>query len=94
MCDVTVTGPRVGKRSVFSFAVGPTINSGTGTRCLWASRWTSILYRSIVLCGDGILGARFGSTPYFVGTFMNFLNAVNLTTGELPGCLTPQGRPD
>ena len=33
----------------------------------------------------------YGATPYFVGTFKNFLAQVNLTNGDLPGCVTPDG---
>jgi len=39
----------------------------------------------------GVALAAYGATPYFIGTFKNFLAAVNLTTGELPGCVTPTG---
>lgn len=39
----------------------------------------------------GVALRKYNSTPYFVGTFRMFLSAVNLTTGELPGCITPQG---
>ena len=33
----------------------------------------------------------FGAAAYFVGSMMNFLSAVNLSTGEVKGCLTPDG---
>ena len=39
----------------------------------------------------GVALASYGGAPYFEGTFLNFLHATNLSTGELPGCLTPQG---
>jgi alpha,alpha-trehalase len=39
----------------------------------------------------GVALLDYGSLPYFVGTFHNFLSAVNLTNGDLPGCLTPNG---
>jgi alpha,alpha-trehalase len=39
----------------------------------------------------GIALRDYGVTPYFIGTFMNFLAAVNLTDGEVPGCMTPSG---
>ena len=39
----------------------------------------------------GIALLDYGSLPYFVGTFKNFLSAVNVTNGDLPGCLTPNG---
>ena len=41
----------------------------------------------------GVGGLSFGSQPYFTGTFMNFLSHVNLSTGELPGGLSPAGNP-
>jgi len=34
---------------------------------------------------------NYGARPYAMGTFLNFLHFVNLSTGELPGCLTPSG---
>lgn len=42
-------------------------------------------------CFMGVALRAYGATPYFVGTFMNFLSFVNLTDGALPGCLTPAG---
>ena len=39
----------------------------------------------------GVSLQEWGATPYFVGTFLNFLYFTNLTDGELPGCLTPAG---
>ena len=34
---------------------------------------------------------EFGAGRYFVGSMMNFLSAVNLSTGDVKGCLTPEG---
>ena len=40
----------------------------------------------------GVVSARdFGGARYFVGSMMNFLAKVNLTSGEVKGCLTPGG---
>jgi hypothetical protein len=39
----------------------------------------------------GVALERYGGPPYFKGTFLNFLHFTNLSTGELPGCLTPAG---
>jgi len=39
----------------------------------------------------GVALLDYGSLPYFVGTFKNFLAATNLTDGTLPGCVTPAG---
>jgi hypothetical protein len=39
----------------------------------------------------GVALSRYGASPFFEGTFLNFLHFTNLSTGELPGCLTPAG---
>lgn len=39
----------------------------------------------------GVALRDYGSTPYFVGTFKTFLESTNVSTGELPGCITPDG---
>jgi hypothetical protein len=39
----------------------------------------------------GVALRAYGGAPYFAGTFLNFLHFTNLTSGELPGCLTPKG---
>eukprot|EP00300_Choanocystis_sp_HF-7_P017337 c196_g1_i1.p1 GENE.c196_g1_i1~~c196_g1_i1.p1 ORF type:complete len:445 (+),score=94.86 c196_g1_i1:33-1337(+) len=42
-----------------------------------------------VFMGVGLL--PFGSAPYLAGSMKNFLSHTNLTTGEVEGCLTPDG---
>lgn len=37
------------------------------------------------------LSPGLGGGPFFLGSMANFLSAVNLSTGEVPGCLTPTG---
>ena len=39
----------------------------------------------------GVALRHLGSTPYFVGSFTTFLAATNLSTGDLPGCITTSG---
>jgi hypothetical protein len=39
----------------------------------------------------GVATLEFGSLPYFIGSMQNFAAAINLTTGEVKGCLTPDG---
>ena len=34
---------------------------------------------------------NYGVLPYAIGTFQNFLALTNVSTGELPGCVTPGG---
>lgn len=39
----------------------------------------------------GVATLQFGSLPYFIGSMSNFAAAINLTSGEVKGCLTPDG---
>lgn len=39
----------------------------------------------------GIATLKYGSGPFLAGSMLNFLSHVNLTSGALPGCLTPSG---
>ena len=39
----------------------------------------------------GVALRNYGAIPYFIGSFKSFLSATNLSTGELPGCVTPKG---
>jgi hypothetical protein len=39
----------------------------------------------------GVSAAKLGGSPFFLGSMLNFMAAVNLTDGEVPGCLTPSG---
>jgi hypothetical protein len=40
----------------------------------------------------GVASARdFNASSYFIGSMSNFLSKTNITTGEVKGCLTPQG---
>jgi len=39
----------------------------------------------------GVALLEHGSAPFLAGSMKNFLSGVNLTDGQVPGCLTPAG---